>query len=204
MKDLMRRSVYQIGYIGHGNHRITEDGEYTYKYKVWASMMQRSYSQNFKSKHPTYLHCEVSEEWHNYQTFGEWFDNSYYEIEASRSMLDKDILQKNNKVYSPKTSIFVPEFINKLFPSNNSRRGKYPVGVSFNKKCQKFQARCNNSLSGKKEYIHLGSFTCPIEAFKVYKIYKENLIKEVANKYKGYIPDRLYSALIAYKVEIED
>lgn len=204
MESALKRSVYNVGFIGEGKHQVSEKGEYTYKYKVWSSMMQRAYSQSFKNRHPTYEKCKVSHEWHNFQLFGDWFDENYYEIEENKSVLDKDILIKNNKLYSSENTLFVPDFINKLFPSNKARRGNYPIGVSFNKKCQMFQVRCNNSLKGKKKYVHLGSYNCPMEAFEVYKEYKENLIKEVANKYKSNIPIKLYDALLAYKIEVND
>ena len=43
-----------------------------------------------------------------------------------------------------------------------------------------------------------------LKAFTVYKKYKENLIKEVADLYKNKIPIVLYEAMKNYTVEIED
>lgn len=57
-------------------------------------------------------------------------------------------------------------------------------------------------IKGKR--INLGSFSTKEEAFKHYKIAKEKAIKEIANKYKNQIPEKLYDAMYKYEVEITD
>jgi len=52
--------------------------------------------------------------------------------------------------------------------------------------------------------IYLGTFKTPKEAFDVYKIHKETLIKQIADKYKDQIPQKLYDAMYKYEVEITD
>ena len=52
--------------------------------------------------------------------------------------------------------------------------------------------------------IALGEFSTPEEAFYAYKKYKENVIKEVADKYKPLIPGKVYEALYNYEVDITD
>jgi hypothetical protein len=113
--------------------------------------------------------------------------------------LDKDILHKGNKIYSSDTCVFVPQFINKLFINRNADRGILPLGV---KTCgKKYYVQCS---SGNRVIKNLGTYSTQIEAFNVYKKYKENLIKEVANEYKDKIPNRLYTAMVNYEVEITD
>ena len=51
---------------------------------------------------------------------------------------------------------------------------------------------------------HLGYFSSVEEAFKVYKEFKEEYIKQVANEVKEYIPKKLYDAMYKYEVEIND
>jgi hypothetical protein len=114
--------------------------------------------------------------------------------------LDKDILIKGNKIYSPDTCIFVPHEINMLFIKRNAKRGKYPIGVSYDKQKKKFEASC--SINNKQKRI--GRFSTAEDAFNAYKIYKEGLIKQVATIYKAKIPYELYNALINYEVEITD
>ena len=53
-----------------------------------------------------------------FQEYGQWFDDNYYEIKGERMALDKDILVKHNKIYSPETCIFVPQTINCMWHKN--------------------------------------------------------------------------------------
>ena len=114
--------------------------------------------------------------------------------------LDKDILYKGNKVYSPSTCIFVPHDINSLLIKCNSTRGKYPIGVTYVKRQNVFKAQCRK----RNVNIFLGHFNNSTDAFECYKIFKENLIKEIADEYKPYIPRKLYDAMYKYEVEITD
>ena len=163
-------------------------------------MIQRSYDDDFKEREPTYKGCEVCTEWHNFQNFAEWFEDNYYKIPGEVMSLDKDVLVKGNKIYSPETCMFVPQDINILFTKCDNSRGDYPIGVSYHKQKGKYISRCNvcNKLK------HLGYFDNPEEAFNAYKTAKEKYIKEVADKYKEYIPQKLYEAMYNYEVEIDD
>ena len=109
--------------------------------------------------------------------------------------LDKDIICKECKIYSPETCAFVPADVNSLFIKNDIKRGIYPISVRKTKS-QRFTSR----LNGK----HLGTFDTPEEAFQAYKTAKEEYIKEVANKWKDLISDQVYQAMYNYQVEITD
>lgn len=124
-----------------------------------------------------------------------------YEINGETMYLDKDILVKENKIYSPETCVFVPQNINKLFTKRQNDRGKYPIGVSFDKKLNEFRSYCSYG-NGNIEYLNL--FNTPEEAFQVYKEFKENYIKQIADEYKDKIPKKLYEAMYAWKVDIDD
>ena len=112
--------------------------------------------------------------------------------------LDKDILLKGNKIYSPETCCFVPQEINNLFIKRLRGRGKYPIGVSLNKGKYFSEISCGNTR------ISLGYFDTPQEAFQAYKTAKEAYIKEVADKWRGQITEQVYEAMYNYKVEIDD
>ena len=118
--------------------------------------------------------------------------------------LDKDILVKGNKTYSPNTCVFVPQNINTLFIKSNKIRGKYPIGVTFNKDKNKYQAQCNTLINGKNMKKTLRLYNTIEEAFNAYKQFKEANIKQIADYYKENIPDKLYEAMYNYKVEITD
>lgn len=113
--------------------------------------------------------------------------------------LDKDVLIKGNKAYSPDACCFVSSEINNLFIKSDSKRGEYPIGVT-KVKGGKYRAQIvkNNKV------VYLGTFKTIEEAFQVYKTAKEQYIKEIADKYKNLIDKKVYQALINYKVEITD
>ena len=199
------RRAFKIGYIGEGKYKTKENGKYTKVYKTWKSMLTRCYDSKFHKKEPIYIGCETSDEFLNFQNFGIWDEDNYYKVGNEKMCLDKDILVKHNKIYSPDTCIYVPERINLLFVKNNNRRGDNPIGVSDTKN-GKYQVFCNlfNSEVGKSKYEYLGRYNTQEEAFEVYKYYKEKNIKEVADYYKKQIPEILYGTLYNYEVEIDD
>ena len=198
------RRVHGKGYIGIGEYSSKENGKKTKCYKVWHHMIGRCYDAKFQEKHPTYKECEVCEEWHNFQTFSQWYENNYYEIPDKVMCLDKDILVKGNKIYSPGTCVFVPQNINVLFIKRDNDRGKYPIGT-HQLPSGNYEVKCKN---GYGEDIYLGTYTTPQEAFRVYKQYKEKVIKEIIDSYEGIIPEPYYSrvrkAMYNYEVEIDD
>ena len=200
-------SLFGVGYLGvecsKGKGDIMSD---SVSYITWRHMLSRCYDKKTKS-YENYggQGVSVCEEWMSYKIFKEWFDKNYYEISNDKMNLDKDILNKGNKIYSPNNCIFVPSNINKLFTKTNKTRGNYPIGVYCNKELKRYVAQCSKIQSnGKKYQTYLGSFDTPKEAFIAYKIYKENYIKEIADKYKYEIPQELYDALYRYEVEESD
>lgn len=199
------RNIYAIGYIGEGKYKVSENGKNTRAYKTWNHMLERCYNEKNRHKNPTYKNCNVSKEFHNFQNFGYWDENNYYDIEGEKMCLDKDILVKHNKIYTPDNCVYVPNTINTLFTKNDSKRGTNPIGVS-NYKNGKYVSQCNliNPKTGKSKNKYLGLYETQEKAFEVYKYYKEKNIKEVADYYKGQIPQEVYDVLYAYEVEIDD
>lgn len=193
--------VHNKGFTGEGEVcSIDENRKISKCYGTWENILKRCYSQSVHSKHETYIDCEIVDEWLNLQVFAQWFEDNYYEVEGQRMDLDKDILIKGNKLYSPETCVFVPHEINVLFVKNKKSRGKLPVGVTLEHKTQKFISRLNVG----KERIYLGLYDTPQEAFEIYKHSKEQYIKNMADKYKEHIPKKLYETMYNYKVEITD
>lgn len=191
------KTVYGVGYIGEGYYKPSNNGKDSLQYSTWHSMMLRCYDQKFKEKNPTYRECAVCDEWHNFQNFAKWYDLNYYQVDDEKMSLDKDILIKGNKIYSPTTCVFIPQRLNTLFIKRDSRRGQLPLGVTFHKKNKKYMAKENN-------INYIGCYDNPIDAFQAYKQFKENLIKQIVKEYNQKIPDVLYNAILNYKVEITD
>lgn len=191
VRNIYHRAVYGIGYRGFGNYMDRAI------YTRWNKFLGRCYSNNIQEKFPTYKGCTVDERWHNFQVFAEWCENNYKDYMQGWH-LDKDILVKGNKIYSPETCAFVPQEINTLFTKSNKSRGGLPVGV------QKRENRYSATLSKDNKHIALGTYDTPEEAFEAYKIAKEAWIKEVADKWRGQISEEVYQAMYQYQVEITD
>lgn len=98
----------------------------TNAYVVWCDMLRRCYSEKYHKKKPTYKGCSVCDEWLLFSNFKRWFDENYIDGYC----LDKDIIVKGNKVYSPDTCCFVPKCINSLLTNRKMHRGLEPIGVS--------------------------------------------------------------------------
>lgn len=199
VRNPYHRSVYDVGYLGVGKY-----SHKTHKliYDEWNHMLGRCYNPYALNKCLTYIDCYVYDEWHNFQNFAKWYEENYYECNEEKMCLDKDILYKGNKIYSPKTCIFTPEKINVLFVRQQRQRGNFPIGVSHHKSYDKLEVYCRVN----KKKVRLGFFELnQIEdAFNCYKQFKENHIKQVADEYKDLIPQRLYDAMYNYEVEIND
>ncbi|HFD2033394.1 TPA: hypothetical protein ACF2DD_001971 [Clostridium perfringens] len=205
IKSHFTPSVYGVGIVGLGDTTDTK-GEMLKSYRTWQSMLQRRYSGELHKKNPTYIGCSVCEDWKYYKNFKEWYDENYYEISNQRMALDKDILNKENKIYSPNTCVFVPQNINSLFTKRQAYRGVLPIGISWRGQNQKYLAGCNvfDIESDKYKKKHLGLYNTLEEAFNTYKKVKEENIKLVADYYKNQIPKKLYDAMCRYEVSIND
>lgn len=198
------RRYFGVGYIGEGKYNTRENGKLTRVYTTWTGMLQRCYDEKYHKKYPTYIDCEVDEEWLNFQNFGKWYEENYYTVEGEKMCLDKDILIKHNKIYSPENCIFVPHSINALFIKRDKLRGESVIGTTPFK--GKYRVYCNliNPENGKSKQEYLGYYDTQQKGFEIYKYYKEKNIKEVANYYKERIPQKLYDGLYNYVVEITD
>ena len=201
IKSPYDKSIFNVGYIGEGEFSSSnfEKGinkDNSKSYEIWYGMMKRCYDKNGK-RYKGYggKGVIVCEGWHNFQNFAKWYEENYYEVKGERMDLDKDILVKGNKIYSPKTCIFVPRRINTLFVRNDEKRGSLPIGVCSYK--DKYRV-----VPIKDKF--LGTFDTPEEAFHAYKIAKEKYIKEIADEYKDRIPKSLYNAMCSWEIEITD
>lgn len=202
VQSVYDKTFYGIGYIGEGVYKTSINNCHTKEYSIWKDILRRCYDEEHRDKSPTYKDVIICDEWHNFQNFAKWYDNNYYQIDNYRMQVEKDIINKGNRIYSPENCVIVPEFINNLFIQQKSTRGEYPIGVSM---CNnRLRARLKKLINGKQKEFHLGYFDTPEQAFEKYKFEKEKHIKEVAENYKDQIPERLYIAMINYKVEITD
>lgn len=198
IQDVLFPSVRGKGYIGIGKYKPSINRKNTKEYEKWSGMIDRCY--NITGRNPTYENCEVCNEWLNFQNFAEWYEKNYYEVPGEKMCIDKDIIYKGNKIYSPENCCIIPNSINTIFTKNNINRGECVIGVTKNKKRNTYIATVNKY----NENIYLGEYLNMLDAFNIYKREKEKYIQEVANNYKQYLSIKIYEALLNYKVEVGD
>jgi len=192
-------SVEGVGYIGEETCTKGYALRSSSKYNCWRDMIRRCYNKKYQETHPSYADCEVDKRWHNYEVFSKWYDENCYEINGKKTHLDKDILFKGNKIYSPETCVFVPRKINNVILNRKRCRGVLPLGVIVNKHGYGFSCRDENGGN-----ITGDGYANEVDAFNAYKIEKEGVIKRVAGLFKDTIPKKLYLALLEYPIEITD
>lgn len=197
MKDRSLPTLYGIGVVGEIVENPNPQREYAYR--IWTKMLERCYCEATQHKNPTYIGCQVSDCFKNFQHFYSWCSNQTgFYVEGFA--LDKDILVKGNKVYSEDTCCFVPKEINNLLLTSKRNRGNCVLGVYKINKSEKYRAEVRRNGRG----CSLGCFNTEIEAFQAYKEAKEAHIKEIANKWKDQIDNRVYKVLISHEVHIDD
>jgi hypothetical protein len=196
-KKIMEPVMY-----GRGYHGLLYKNSKDEAYVKWRNMMSRCYSPAVHENQPDYEDCEICEEWKNFSNFKLWYDENVLPLKAWKTSfdIDKDILFKGNKYYSPDNVSLVPMVINKLFISSIKSKRDLPLGVWWDKEKKKYRSEMN--FMGKS--IKLGTFDTVEEAFARYKVYKEDFIKDMAEQYKDKIADRTYQAMMNWVVEITD
>lgn len=202
VKDKLKPTVYGVGVVG--DESCVENGVVLKEFKLWASMLQRCYDEELKKNYPSYKSCTTEPYFNSFANFKDWCSNQIgfgsKDENGKHFALDKDILIKGNKIYSPETCCFVPNEINNLLSPNKVNRGNTPIGVSFHKRDEKYQAYLSTGASR----MYLGGFMSAEEAFYAYKQAKEDYIKQVADKWRNKIDPRVYEALVNYQIEITD
>ena len=177
------------------------------EYNAWFNILLRAKDMEFKKSHKSYLEVTICDEWMYFWNFYKWCktQDNYHKWQQNENWaIDKDIMLKGNKEYSPRTCCIVPQNINNLLLKHDKRRGNYPIGVTKRKTDNMFEAQCSNPIIGK--YVTIGIYNTYEEAFKAYKLYKEKIIADVANvEYStGNITHECYLSLLSYSVEIND
>lgn len=142
-----------------------------------------------------YIDCYMCDEWANdKELFIKWFETNFVE----GFEIDKDIIKKGNREYSPSYCRFVPRPINEVIRADKVKPNGIPQGVHFDNERRKYRAGV--SVFGKVK--KLGRFDDLKSAMNAYKIAKERYIKTLANKYRDVLGNDVYSSLMRWEVEI--
>lgn len=182
------KALYGVGYLGEGKYTCHENGVLTNHYIIWANILCRCYYEKNRHLNSSYEGCGMVENWHNLQWFSEWYyDNVYDAGDGGRLHVDKDILFKDNKLYSPETCIMVPQRINMLFHTKpKSRDADLPNAIY----------RCKTGYQAQYNGKSLGVFKSVDDAVDAHDSAKRIHIKQIVNEYGNKLPVKVQNALL--------
>lgn len=135
-------------------------------YVKWKDMLSRCYNQKYKAKQPTYADVTCCTDWLYFSKFKTWME----EQDWQGKYLDKDILLRGNKTYSPETCAFVDRVTNNFLTDRVNHRGDCSVGVREDKNYHAYIARCSNPFTLKFEY--LGRYSTEEDAHEAWRAKK--------------------------------
>ena len=165
-------------------------------YRKWRHMLERCYSAKCQMKRPTYIGCTVCDEWKYFSKFRAWMIAQDWEGKE----LDKDLLFRGNKLYSPETCCFLSRCVNVFITEVKTNSGEWPVGVSWNKREKIFVACCQNPFQ-KKNRGFIGKFHSASEAHEAWRAKKLEYARNLADQE---IDNRIKKALVSRYENYDD
>lgn len=193
IKNPYDRSIWGVGYIGEETEPHCIKGVCIPSFGAWTNMIERCYADNLRHKHPAYKDCIMCDEWHNYQNFRKWYDENIYYVNNERMHIDKDILFKENNLYSPYTCLIVPQRINMIFMKKPKTRDIDLPNTIY---------RCVGGYTASYNGKSLGVFKTLKEAVYTHGYNQRIHILKVVEEYRDKLTPKVYNALINYNKEI--
>lgn len=139
--------------------------------RCWRNLLLRCYT----DRDPTYADCSVCDEWLTFSKFKAWMEVQDWEEKE----LDKDLLFKGNRVYSPDTCLFVTHEVNCFILENTGVKTELPLGVHYNKVNRLYVAQMN---SGSTIGRYIGSSRSVEEAAQMWLAAKKKRAEYLADK----------------------
>lgn len=138
--------------------RINGNREPCPAYATWRGMIQRCVDIEYKTAKPAYKDVMVWHGWQRFMDFRRWWLCNYVEGWE----LDKDIFSECEKIYSPSTCVFIPQWLN-VFITDRNGNGT-PKGVFYEESRGKFKA----SVKYENKTINIGRFETAERALNAY------------------------------------
>ena len=179
VRNPLFKAYLGVGFEGLGRYKIYRfGGGKSPEGKLWMDMINRCYNPKRLIKAKSYIGCEVSEDWHNFQNFADWCQNQKG-FKVLGWALDKDILSKESKIYSPDTCLFVPKELNNFFKNKTQTISVLTRSTGFQSKFY---------LQGFQTYSP--KFETKDEAMCWYVYKKNETLKLLIEKYKNLLDER--------------
>lgn len=192
LPDFKGRDGKWVSQVKEGEHKT----HWTTAGVLWSNILKRC-REGAKNEMSSYHGCSHS--FIDFNDFAEWAI-AQIGYGAQGFDLDKDILNKKNKIYCKEFCVFVPRVINGAFIRREGERGNFPIGVCWDKRSQSFLAQVRDG----RKHKNLGHFQTAEDSHYAYKQAKEAHLKKLAEVYRNKIDERVYNVLLSYEVEEND
>lgn len=176
-------------------------------YAIFIGIYNRCYKRDiYTNYHDCYEGATICQEWlDNPELFIDWYLDHYYPVKDEVMAVDKDILGNGSMMYSPQTCCIVPQTINTMMANSKKHNNQnwkaaadLPLGVRYNEETHMYYGEI--TPFGHEESVPLAEWNTPEEAFDEYKVIKKADILIMAIKYKNYLPEQVFNALMQYEV----
>lgn len=191
VKNPYCKNICGVGYIGVGKYNSV-NSKINGKdfYDTWNKMFSRCYV----TGGTIYENVEVSPEWFNFQDFMSYVEKTFpFDITSEKFVLEKDLLQLNldKKIYSPKTTLWLPTRINSYIQNKTKANNCNSIGIYKYSDIKWVAYSSEFEKGGIPKY--LGCFHTQEEAINAYREFKL-LQDEKARQYVrdlNYLPEEI-------------
>ena len=117
IKNHYHPTIYGVGCVGTKYHARTSNKIFK-EYATWKNMLYRCYGESYGERYKTHRDATVCEEWLCYENFYDWIheqSNAENFISGNNWILNRNIIIKDNDIYSPETCCLVPQNVHRLF-----------------------------------------------------------------------------------------
>ncbi|MGN0966370.1 MAG: hypothetical protein ACI4OP_02075 [Candidatus Coprovivens sp.] len=83
VKDYFYPTIEGKGFFGNGKYKARINNKLTEEYATWQGMLKRCYNKIILNKEPSYIGCEVCDNWCNYQNFAEWMNKIIVKLDGN-------------------------------------------------------------------------------------------------------------------------
>lgn len=157
-------------------------------YHTWCGIISACYSEKSQKDHQSQTGVTVCDEWRSFMAFREWWLGNY--IDGWR--INRKLLTENSQ-YSPDSCLYVPAWLGLFTTGSDSDRGKYGVGVGYDKNLGLFMARGRNALNGK--LVTIGRFKTPEAAHLAWRARKLEYAAQMKSEMDA-IDARIYPRVV--------
>lgn len=161
-------------------------------FSIWKSLICRTIPP-IKESHASYADCSISDGWKHYMDFYNWTNNRDWE----GLRLDKDVLIRGNRIYSPDTCVYIPNSLNQLLKQPKKSDSDICMGVRYLHGYKDSKDKFEAYSKYEQKYIYLGTYYSKEEAHAAWQQEKVTHFEKEIQKLEemNFKDQRIYPAL---------